>query len=112
MNGDICPFCHEKIQLHEVIDTYRRYFDEEYEKMKARLISEIKKILEFNMPLEIEKIKAKIIGFPDFTDNNPVRVVTEDDTIVDVALHQIKLVLKPLEHLDKKRLKTKIHEGT
>jgi hypothetical protein len=47
-----------------------------------------------------DEIKAKIIGFTDFTDNNPVRVVTEDNTMIDVMLNQIKLVLLPLSDLD------------
>lgn len=77
-----------------------------YEKIKSdlSLIDEkIKYLLAYTAynpdVIVFDEIKGKIIGFTDFTDNNNVRVVTEDNTIIDVTPHQVKLLLKPIKEV-------------
>jgi len=58
MVDSICPFCQQNITIDEILNTYRGYFDTEFEEIKNKLDLEIKKAINLNLDLILNGIET------------------------------------------------------
>lgn len=69
IKNENCPFCHKKLDVVGILDTYRAYFDKQYDELKSKLNLEIKKTISINFPLivnnleSVEKLNQNIMDY-------------------------------------------------